>query len=160
MHEVEHGSDHRAIETTFDIAPPERIVVQRLLLKNAPWNAIRQRIATAFQSTPLALGIQAQIDQLMTIVLEAIHALTPKAKPSPYAKRGGGPPTSPTSGEHILIRGTKLEPTEELELYLKALSSGHARQLRSTMTLFGGRRRPTGRNSYRTTQTFGRQLGI
>ena len=87
VHEVEHGSDHRAIETTFDIAPPERIVVQRLLLKNAPWNAIRQRIATAFQSTPLALGIQAQTDQLMTIVLEAIHALTPKAKPSPYAKR-------------------------------------------------------------------------
>ena len=30
------------LQTTFDIAPPERLVVQRLLLKNAPWNTIRQ----------------------------------------------------------------------------------------------------------------------
>jgi hypothetical protein len=87
VYEIEHGSDHRAIETTFDIAPPERPVVQRLLLKNAPWNAIRQRIATALQTTPLVPGTQAQTDQLMTIVLEAIHALTPRARPSPYAKR-------------------------------------------------------------------------
>ena len=87
VYDIEHGSDHRAIETTFDIAPPERVVVQRLLLKNAPWNTIRQRIATGLQGAPIDLGAQAQTDQLMTIVLEAIHALTPKAKPSPYAKR-------------------------------------------------------------------------
>jgi hypothetical protein len=87
VHEVEHGSDHRAIQTTFDIVPPERIVVQRLLLKNAPWKEIRERIATALQRLPLRLGIQAQTDHLTTIVLEAIRALTPKAKPSPYAKR-------------------------------------------------------------------------
>jgi exonuclease III len=36
IHETEHGSDHRAIETTFDIATPERRVEQRLLFKNAP----------------------------------------------------------------------------------------------------------------------------
>ena len=87
VHEVEHGSDHRAIETTFNIAPPEQIVVQRLLLKNAPWKAIQERIARDLQSTPIHEGTQTQTDQLMTIVLEAVHALTPKAKPSPYAKR-------------------------------------------------------------------------
>jgi hypothetical protein len=36
VYNVEHRSDHRAITTTFDIVPPERPVVQRLLLKNAP----------------------------------------------------------------------------------------------------------------------------
>ena len=87
VHGVEHGSDHRAIETTFNIAPPEQIVVQRLLLKNAPWKAIQERIARALQSTSVHEGTQTQTDQLMTIVLEAVHALTPKAKPSPYAKR-------------------------------------------------------------------------
>src|SRR3981189_1726231 len=87
VHEVEHGSDHRAIETTFNIAPPEQIVVHRLLLKNAPWKAIQHRIARALQSTSIHEGTQTQIDQLMTIVLEAVHTLTPKAKPSPYAKR-------------------------------------------------------------------------
>jgi endonuclease/exonuclease/phosphatase family metal-dependent hydrolase len=37
-HGIEHGSDHRAIETTFNVAPPKRIVEQRLLFKNAPFN--------------------------------------------------------------------------------------------------------------------------
>ena len=87
VHEVEHGSDHRAIETTFNIATPEQIVVERLLLKNAPWKAIQERIARDLQSTPIHEGTQTQTDQLMTIVLQAVHALTPKAKPSPYAKR-------------------------------------------------------------------------
>ena len=84
---IEHGSDHRAIHTTFDLAPPERIVAQRLLLKNAPWNTIRQRIATDLQHTHRGLGTQVQTDQLMDIVLHAIHTFTPKAKPSPYGNR-------------------------------------------------------------------------
>jgi hypothetical protein len=36
VHRIEHRLDHRAIETTFNIAPPKRIVEQRLLFKNAP----------------------------------------------------------------------------------------------------------------------------
>jgi exonuclease III len=87
VHGIEHGSDHRAIETTFNIAPPERIVEQRLLFKNAPWKAIQDRISRAFQNIPIGLEMQEQADQLMATVLEAVQALTPKAKPSPYAKR-------------------------------------------------------------------------
>ncbi|KJZ68983.1 hypothetical protein HIM_11624 [Hirsutella minnesotensis 3608] len=33
---TEHGSDHRAIQTTFDIRVPERTFPLRLMLKNAP----------------------------------------------------------------------------------------------------------------------------
>ena len=84
---IEHGLDYRAIETTFNITPPERIVEQRLLFKNAPWKAIQERITRALQNTPIGLGTQEQTDQLMTTVLEAVQALTPKAKPSPYAKQ-------------------------------------------------------------------------
>ena len=36
VHTTEHGSDHRAIETTFNIATPERVIEARLLFKNAP----------------------------------------------------------------------------------------------------------------------------
>ena len=57
------------------------------IYKNAPWKAIQDRIAQVLQRSPAVVGVQAQTDQLMTSVLEAIHALTPKAKPSPYAKR-------------------------------------------------------------------------
>ena len=49
VHGIEHGSDHRAIETIFNVAVPERAMEQRMLLKNAPWNEIRNRIATAFR---------------------------------------------------------------------------------------------------------------
>ena len=87
IHEVEHGSDHRAIETTFDIAPPEQIVEQRLLYKNAPWRAIQERIAKGLENTPIGAGTQQQANQLMAVVVEAVQALTPKARPSPYAKR-------------------------------------------------------------------------
>jgi hypothetical protein len=84
---TEHGSDHRAIKTTFDITTPERVVEARLLFKNAPWNDIRARITAALHVVLVGGSVQQQADGLMTAVLEAVHALTPKAKPSPYAKR-------------------------------------------------------------------------
>ena len=49
---TEHGSDHRAIETTFDVATPERVDEARLLFKNAPWNNIKARIATSLYRIP------------------------------------------------------------------------------------------------------------
>jgi hypothetical protein len=87
VHTTEHGSDHRAIETTFDVATPEQVVEQRLLFKNAPWTDIRARIATTLHSAPSGGSVQQQTDRLMAAVLEAVQTLTPKAKPSPYAKR-------------------------------------------------------------------------
>lgn len=87
IHATEHGSDHRAIETTFDVATPERVVEGRLLFKNAPWKDIRARIDSSLRSAPFGGSVQQQTDRLMTAVLEAVHAFTPKAKPSPYATR-------------------------------------------------------------------------
>jgi endonuclease/exonuclease/phosphatase family metal-dependent hydrolase/ribonuclease HI len=87
VHSTEHGSDHRAIETIFDVATQERIVEARLLLKNAPWSDIRARIAASLCGIPIGGTVQQQTDRLMTVVLEAVQALTPRAKPSLYAKR-------------------------------------------------------------------------
>ena len=87
IHVNEHGSDHRAIETTFDVTTPDRAVENRLLYKNAPWNDIRARVANSLQTVPTGGTVQQQTDRLMTAVSEAVQALTPKARPSPYAKR-------------------------------------------------------------------------
>ena len=87
VHATEHGSDHRAIETIFDVASPDHTVVDRPLFKNAPWTAIKQKIATTLYQMPANGSVQAQTDRLMSAVLDAVHTLTPKAKPSPYAKR-------------------------------------------------------------------------
>jgi endonuclease/exonuclease/phosphatase family metal-dependent hydrolase len=87
IHPTEHGSDHRAIQTSFDITMPERIVTERLAFKNAPWTTIRARVEGILRELPWTVGVQEQTDQLMRVVLEAIHELTPRAQPVPYAKR-------------------------------------------------------------------------
>ena len=85
--DTEHGSDHQTIDTVFDISTPPAEGQDRLLLKNAPWQEINARIARGLETIPLEGTVQRRTDQLMTVVLEAVHALTPKARPSPYAKR-------------------------------------------------------------------------
>ena len=52
VHDTEYGSDHRAIETEFDVAPPERHVEPRLLWKNVPWGQIRDRVEIGLRVTP------------------------------------------------------------------------------------------------------------
>lgn len=87
IHPCDHGSDHRAIETTFDITVEDRHTETRFLFKNAPWAEIRTRVAANLEHTPQGGSVQQQTDRLMTAVTEAVFGLTPKAKPSPYAKR-------------------------------------------------------------------------
>ncbi|KAJ5125944.1 hypothetical protein N7526_008121 [Penicillium atrosanguineum] len=87
IHGTEHGSDHRAIETIFDAPWPAPQHPERLLLKNAPWKEINARIASALATTPAGGTVQQKTDRLMSAVSEAVHALTPRAKPSPHAKR-------------------------------------------------------------------------
>jgi hypothetical protein len=84
---TEYSSDHRAIETTFDVVTLETVTEERLLFKNIPWKDIRARIKATLHEAPVGGGVQQQADRLITAVLEATHALTPKAKPCPYLKR-------------------------------------------------------------------------
>jgi hypothetical protein len=87
LYGTEHGSDHRTIDTTFDVSIPVPQGHERLLLKNAPWKDIKARIANTLGATRIGVTIQQRTDSLMSAMLEAVHSLTPKAKPSPYTKR-------------------------------------------------------------------------
>ena len=87
IHATEHESIHRAIATTFDVEIPDHVVEPRLLFKNAPWKAIRERIGREQQRKPMGRTVQEQTDRLMTMVSGAVVALTPNARPSLYAKR-------------------------------------------------------------------------
>ena len=44
IHDISHGSDHVAIESSFDLSLPERPRIERLLFKEAPWCRIREKI--------------------------------------------------------------------------------------------------------------------
>ncbi|KAJ9479900.1 hypothetical protein VN97_g13160, partial [Penicillium thymicola] len=87
IHGTEHGSDHRTIETVFDASWSAPEHQERLLLKNAPWNEINARIASTLAATPSEGTVQQKTDRLMSAVSDAVHNLTPRAKPSPHAKR-------------------------------------------------------------------------
>lgn len=87
IYDTGHGSDHRAIETSFDVELPDHITQPRLLFKNAPWNAIRERVAQGLGDRPPCGDVQLQTDRLIQVVMEEVNALTLKAKASPYAKR-------------------------------------------------------------------------
>ena len=87
IHPTKHRSDHRAIKTEFDLTILERMAGSRLLFKNAPWNAIRAKVQDKLAPLPWGGGVQEQTDRLIDVVLDTIHELIPRAKPSPYAKR-------------------------------------------------------------------------
>ncbi|SPJ70278.1 related to reverse transcriptase [Fusarium torulosum] len=87
IHGTEHGSDHRTIETVFDISVPVPKQEERLLFKNAPWKEINSRIVDTLKDRPVGNTVQQKTDRLMSAVLDAVQTLTPRAKPSPYAKR-------------------------------------------------------------------------
>lgn len=84
---TDHGSDHRAVESLFDVTMPVTEERERLLLKNAPWKEINARIELGLRAVPEGVTVQQKTDKLMRVVAEAVRELTPKAKPSPYTKR-------------------------------------------------------------------------
>lgn len=86
-HGTEHGSDHRTIEIVFETEVPEQKPQERLLFKNAPWKQINVRITRSLAMAPTEGTVQQNTDRLMAAVSEAVHGLTPKAKPSPATKR-------------------------------------------------------------------------
>ena len=85
VYDIEHGSDHRAIASQFDIEAPQPVQPTRYLWKSAPWGRIRDRITAELR--PPQGSIQSQTDHLIQVVESVVLSLTPKAKPSPYAKR-------------------------------------------------------------------------
>jgi hypothetical protein len=87
IHGTEHGSDHCAIEMTFDLANPMEEHTPRLMFKDALWEELRQRVASALTESPRGGLMQQQADRLMSVVLKAVDALVPRTRPSPYVKR-------------------------------------------------------------------------
>ena len=72
IHGTNHGSDHYAIESSFDLSLPERVQTERLLFKEAPWNRIREKITELLASSPRAVNTQEKCDRLTGAVLQAV----------------------------------------------------------------------------------------
>jgi hypothetical protein len=65
IHGTEHGSDHRTIETVFDISVPAPKQGERLLFKNTPWKEINSGISDTLRDRPTGNTVQQKTDRLM-----------------------------------------------------------------------------------------------
>jgi hypothetical protein len=84
----EHGSDHRAIQTSFNIRPPERRMGSRLLLRHAPWPRIQEAVRQDLATLPREIHDLNQFtDDFLQVVTRAVQTYTPRTRPSPYTKR-------------------------------------------------------------------------
>ncbi|KAJ5091031.1 hypothetical protein N7532_009715 [Penicillium argentinense] len=91
IHPVEHGSDHRAIETTFQSearpTPPPTI---RFSFREAPWADINRELRDLeMDITDITdrSELDATAGHLTRRVSAAIRQLVPVVRPSPYGKR-------------------------------------------------------------------------
>ena len=87
IHDIDHGSDHLAVESRFNLEVPAQRQTQRFLFKEASWQQIREIASRLLESSPSLTDTQGRCNHLMDIVSQAVQAHTPKAKPSPYSKR-------------------------------------------------------------------------
>ena len=83
----EYGSDHRAIHTSFWIDTEAQENRERLLLKNASWDKIREAVERQKEAGFRTDDVDQMASRLITWVNNALEAHCPRAKPSPYMKR-------------------------------------------------------------------------
>jgi len=83
----EYGSDHRAIESSFNFKFKELPQEPRLLFKNAPWKRISEEVTRKLAERPLQQEVNSHTERIVSVVKRAIESHCPRAKPSRYAKR-------------------------------------------------------------------------
>jgi hypothetical protein len=95
IHPVEHGSDHRAIETNFQSeAQPTLPPTTRFSFREAPWADINRELRD-LETEIIDITDRSELDatagRLTGRISSAIRKLVPVARPSSYGKRWGTP---------------------------------------------------------------------
>lgn len=90
-HSVEHGSDHRAIVSTFRAYVPNPEPQQpRYSFREVNWDEVTAQIRHLRGRSPTITcpeELDRQLQYLVGEVERVLHRITPKPKPSPYCKR-------------------------------------------------------------------------
>lgn len=91
IHPVEHGSDHRAIQSVFDMTSPTSTVeIPKWLFRQVDWAEVRRNLSH-LNDSPVNIGTPTELEQQSQIltqeVARVLNRVCPKSKPSPYCKR-------------------------------------------------------------------------
>ena len=89
---VDHGSDHKAIEASFDQSGNVTQPTQpgRLVMERAAWDKINLQLEQTlkpFQTPRNSSQLDEETEYFTATVTAIIQMHTPRARPSPYAKR-------------------------------------------------------------------------
>ena len=85
--EHEYRSDHRAIRTCIRMDIEKQEMQERLLLRNAPWDKIREAVRQEKEEGFLTQDVDEMVGQMTLWVNKALQLYCPRAKPSTYMKR-------------------------------------------------------------------------
>jgi ribonuclease HI len=89
IHDVDHGSDHRAIVSVLDDRGTQNNEPPRFNFRKTDWDAVRNEWKEQM-SHPIEVNtaeeLEAQVELIVSHVREVITRHTPRVKPSPYAK--------------------------------------------------------------------------
>ena len=90
LHITQYSSDHKAIESQFDLKMAEVMYAPRLLFKSAPWGKIIEDIKKDLRAEKInapPLDLNEYTSQLLAFVTNSLQKWVPKVKPCPYSKR-------------------------------------------------------------------------
>lgn len=110
LHQNEHGSDHRVIETIFEInsSPSKPLVdLPNYCLRKAPWDKIQdglQQYQWEHQEIGNPESLEINLQSLMGRVTKVIAEHTPVVRPSPYCKRWWTEELSKIREEYSMVK--------------------------------------------------------
>jgi len=92
IYETDHGSDHKAIKAAFSgEIPNTTLTTPKFILAKADWVKINRDIGRRLPPVPdqcqSDTDFDTQVATFTEIISTAVRTYTPRAKPSPYAKR-------------------------------------------------------------------------
>ncbi|KAJ5215587.1 uncharacterized protein N7498_001994 [Penicillium cinerascens] len=132
IHPVEHGSDHRAIETTFHCETrPTLPPITCFSFREAPWADINRELRdleTEIIDITDSSELDATAGRLTDRISTAIRQLVPVARPSPYGKRWWTPELTALRDSYTWARnrctqarryGVDVAALEDTALYLR-----------------------------------------
>ena len=90
LHNTHYGSDHKVIESQFDLQVAQITPTPHFSFKISQWEKIREDIQDKLREGKLnasPLGLNEYTSQLLAFVTNSIQKWVPKAKPCLYSKR-------------------------------------------------------------------------
>lgn len=112
VHDVEHGSDHRAIASVFNDRRRHTVTPATVNYQKTDWYAARQDLRQCCQAVATINSkddFEKQVKDIVQLVSDVVARHTPKARPSRYAKAWWDDELSALRYEYTTLRNRNIQ---------------------------------------------------